>query len=72
MRTTILALTSSLALLSGGCAGTKSAVITPQGDPKPTPVARAVPSISHRIISKNLRDSREVADNTSVEGALVR
>ena len=70
MRTTLLAV--ALTFLATGCAGTSKAKLTPQTDANQTPVARSMPSLSHRIISKNLRDSREVAGNTAVEGALIR
>ena len=71
MRTTpIFAL--ALTLIAAGCSGTNKVKVSPQADPSPTPVARSMPSLSHRIISKNLREGQEVAGNTDVEGALVR
>jgi len=68
MRTTILA----LALLACGCAGTSKAKLPAQAETNPTPVARPMPSLSHRLINNNLRDGQTVVGKTSVEGALVR
>ena len=68
MRMTFFALT----LLAVGCAGTSKAKLPPQAESSPTPVARPMPSFSHRMINNHLRDGQEVVGKTDVKGALVR